>query len=163
MGRAHDAMDMRFEDFFEAAKDPVFKVVLLSVRDRDLAEEATAEAFVRACARWRKLRTHPNPAGWTVRTALNYQRSHWRKRQIAFPALSVVDSPSEPIEPLILVAIRNLPRRQREVVALRFLLDQSTDQTADILGISPGTVTTHVHRALGALRDTLPARLTEEV
>lgn len=48
--------------------------------------------------------------------------------------------------------LRRLPRRQREVVALRYLADVSEAETARLLGCSTGTVKTHAHRGLAALR-----------
>jgi len=53
-------------------------------------------------------------------------------------------------------AVAALPRRQREVVALRLLADYSGEQTARLLGISTGAVSAHLHRALARLRATLP-------
>jgi len=52
-----------------------------------------------------------------------------------------------------------LPERQRQVIGLRLLLDLSTEQTAEALGVAPGTVTAHLHRALSSLR----RQLTQEV
>jgi RNA polymerase sigma factor (sigma-70 family) len=52
-------------------------------------------------------------------------------------------------------AIHQLPRRQREVVVLRFLLDLSVEQTAAVLGASAGTVKSHTSRALSQLRGLL--------
>jgi len=52
----------------------------------------------------------------------------------------------------VLRAVRELPDRQRMVVALRILLELSTEETAAQLGIAPGTVTAHLHRALSSLR-----------
>ncbi len=57
-----------------------------------------------------------------------------------------------PFDSLLLNALAALPDRQRECVALRVLLDLSTEQTAEVLGIAPGTVTTHLHRGLATLR-----------
>jgi len=65
------------------------------------------------------------------------------------------DTPSLPIEPNLLAAIRTLPEQQRRVLAFRIILDFDTNQTADALGIATGTVTTHLRRALTALRDQL--------
>ena len=58
-------------------------------------------------------------------------------------------------DPRILEAVRALPSRQREVVALRVVLGLSAEQTATTLGIDPGTVGTHLCRALIALRRSL--------
>ena len=52
-------------------------------------------------------------------------------------------------------AMAKLPRRQREAIALRFLSDMSEADTANALGVSPGSVKTHVHRGLATLRDEL--------
>jgi RNA polymerase sigma-70 factor (ECF subfamily) len=60
-------------------------------------------------------------------------------------------------------ALRRLPVRQREVIALRLLLDLDTSATAEMLGISSSTVTTHLHRAIGALRREFPARDDQEL
>jgi RNA polymerase sigma factor (sigma-70 family) len=51
----------------------------------------------------------------------------------------------------MLTALRSLPTRQREVLALRFYLDLSEAEIAAALGISPGSVKTHAHRGLAAL------------
>jgi len=59
------------------------------------------------------------------------------------------------MDPLLIRAVWRLPRRQRQVVALRILLDQSIDQTAQSLGMAPGTVRAHLHRALRSLREQL--------
>jgi RNA polymerase sigma factor (sigma-70 family) len=60
-------------------------------------------------------------------------------------------------------ALRRLPVRQHEVIALRLLLGLDTGTTADMLGISSSTVTTHLHRAIGALRRNIPARDDQEL
>lgn len=55
----------------------------------------------------------------------------------------------------VLAAVRDLPERQREVVVLRYLLELSTAEAASTLGISEGSVKTHLHRALATLETTL--------
>ena len=149
------ADETTFERFYEANRDRVYRAVSVALPGSEAAE-ATAEAFVRAYVRWRSVRNHPNPAGWVVTTALNYERSRWRRKRLAaLVAPVVVEPPAEPLEPAIVAAIRALPQRQREVVVLRFLCDLSTEQTASLLGIGTGTVTAHVHRSLEALRTAL--------
>jgi DNA-directed RNA polymerase specialized sigma24 family protein len=55
-----------------------------------------------------------------------------------------------------------LPARQRQVVALRLLLDLDTKRTAEVLAITPNTVMAHMAQALAALRtDLTPERLQE--
>jgi RNA polymerase sigma factor (sigma-70 family) len=57
----------------------------------------------------------------------------------------------------LLAALRRLPPRQREVITLRLLLDLDTATTADLLGMPAGTVASHLHRGLAALRRELPS------
>jgi len=80
----------------------------------------------------------------------------------------VVDRPADhtetdrPVDPVIMAALMRLPVRQRQVVALRLLLDLDTSQTAEMLGITPNTVMAHMARALAALRsDLVPERQQE--
>jgi RNA polymerase sigma factor (sigma-70 family) len=144
---------------------------LLSVGDQDTAQELVAEAFARACASWRTLRRHPAPAAWVVRTALNVNISGWRRRrrEVSIPDLSVVaDTPvgdaaaDSPVDPRIKAALLRLPARQRQVVALRLVLDLDTARTAEVLGIAPNTVMAHMAQALAALRsDLMPERQQE--
>jgi RNA polymerase sigma factor (sigma-70 family) len=58
-------------------------------------------------------------------------------------------------------ALRRLPRRQRDVVVLRYLADLSEADVAESLGVSAGSVKQHAHRAVNALRRALgPGFLT---
>jgi RNA polymerase sigma-70 factor (sigma-E family) len=148
-----------FAAFYERHRDPCFRAVLASVADRHLAEELTAEAFARAWGHWRKVAKHPAPAAWVVRTALNTHVSWWRRRrrEVAWDAAgedrsALADGDATAVDLGIRNALRKLPVRQREVVVLRVFLDLDTRGTAAALGIAPGTVQAHLHRALKALR-----------
>jgi RNA polymerase sigma-70 factor (ECF subfamily) len=59
------------------------------------------------------------------------------------------------VDPQIMAALLRLPARQRQVVALRLILDLDTSGTAHVLGITPNTVMAHMARALAALRSDL--------
>jgi DNA-directed RNA polymerase specialized sigma24 family protein len=63
---------------------------------------------------------------------------------------------SDGVDATMICALRRLPARQREVIALRIFLDLDTDTTATVLGIAPGTVTARMSRAVAALRRDLP-------
>jgi RNA polymerase sigma-70 factor (sigma-E family) len=153
-----------FAEFYRGARDECLRAVLVSVGDRDMAQELVDEAFARACASWRKVSEHPAPAAWVVRTALNENISRWRRRrrEVAVPDpgkfadLAGADAADgSAVDPRIMAALMRLPARQRQVVALRMFLDLGTDRTAEVLGVAPSTVKSHLARAIGALRDDL--------
>lgn len=157
-GTARRETTRDFADFYALSRHDVYRVVLLTVRDPHRAEDAVQEAFARAYADWNRVRLHPNPVGWVARVALNHATSLWRRlrRESAEPPPAAAAPDDErPLDALLVRTVWRLPRRQREVVALRILLDQSTDQTARLLGVAPGTVTAHLHRALCTLREQL--------
>jgi len=149
--------EQAFAEFYRSAKDPCLRAVVASGADRAAAEEAVAEAFARAWAGWSKVGSHPCPTAWVVRTALNHHVSRWRRtrREVALdesaPAAATAERATAEHQDLV-AAVRALPTRQREVVALRIFLDLDTAQTAQVLGIAEGTVTAHLHRAMTALR-----------
>jgi RNA polymerase sigma-70 factor (ECF subfamily) len=92
---------------------------------------------------------------------LNARVSRWRRlrREVEWAdhESPVADDASARFDDDLLAALRRLPARQREVVALRVLLDLDTETTARVLGIAPGTVTAHLSRAVAALRRDPPA------
>jgi RNA polymerase sigma-70 factor (sigma-E family) len=147
-----------FADFYRDAKDDCLRTVVISTGDRELAQDLVAEAFARACASWRKVARHPNPRAWVVRTALNVRTDRWRGRRREMLLVQPADTgmrDRDPADPAITAAVRRLPERQRQVVALRLFLDLDTETTAETLGISRGTVKAHLFRALAALREDL--------
>jgi RNA polymerase sigma-70 factor (ECF subfamily) len=96
-----------------------------------------------------------------VRTALNLSVSSWRRHRRELPLMGH-DAPacgldSGLVDTELTAVLQRLPARQRQVVALRIFLDLDTAQTAEVLGIAPGTVTAHMSRALMALRTELAA------
>jgi RNA polymerase sigma-70 factor (sigma-E family) len=155
MGHEQD----EFADFYRASRDSCLRAVTAVVGDRELAEEQVAEAFTRAWTSWGKVRRHAAPRAWVVRTALNLGVSWWRRRHREVP-LADHDAavPADPsgVDPALIAALRRLPTRQREVLALRIFLDLDTETTAKAIGIAPGTVMAHLSRAVAALRRDLP-------
>jgi len=150
---------LEFEEFYRSGRDVCLRAVLAAVGDRQLAEDLVAEAFSRAWAAWPRVRRHPAPRAWIVRTALNTRISWWRRRrhEVALgdhdgQERSVAESGGSGLDPALFAILRQLPLRQREVIALRVFLDLDTATTAKTLGIAPGTVTAHLARAVGTLR-----------
>jgi RNA polymerase sigma-70 factor (sigma-E family) len=158
-----------FTEFYTSARDDCLRIVLVSVGDRQLAEDLVAEAFTRAWMSWRKVREHPVPSAWVVRTALNAHTSWWRRRrrEVALDGdgaeIGAVIGGEPGLDEALAAAVRRLPLRQREVITLRIFFDLDTEATARLLGIAPGTVGAHLHRALATLRTQIPSFSDQEV
>jgi RNA polymerase sigma factor (sigma-70 family) len=160
-----------FAEFYRSAADECLRAVLVSIGDQDTARELVDEAFARAWASWRTVSRHPAPKAWVVRTALNTGISRWRRRRREIPVSDlarITDLPAasgaaaSPVDPRIMAAVMRLPARQRQVVALRLILDLDTARSAEVLGIAPGTVMAHLGRAMAALRHDLQPELQRE-
>jgi RNA polymerase sigma-70 factor (sigma-E family) len=147
-------------DLYLEERTALLRLASLLLRDVADAEEVVQDAFVRAYLSWNRLRD-PNKAVAFLRSAvLNGARSRLRHRRVVArfrPAKSAVAAPAEftalqHLERLSLVEVlQALPVRQRECLALRYLLELSEEETADALGISRGSVKTHVHRGIANL------------
>lgn len=148
-----------FADFFKASWEPCLRTMVAVVGLPQLAEDQLAEAFARAWASWPKVRVHPAPRAWVVRTALNTGASWWRRRYRDLPLanhdLTASGDLDSGLDARLLTAIRRLPRRQREVIALRIFLDLDSATIADQLGIEAGTARMHLYCGLRALRHEL--------
>jgi RNA polymerase sigma-70 factor (sigma-E family) len=138
------------------------RLARLLVDDRESAEEVVQDAFVRTFGRLH--RVAPDRATAYLRSAvLNGARSNLRRRRVQRAHASTdAPRPSAPTADLaghgrheVVSALKSLPRRQREVLALRYYLDLTERDTADALGISVGSVKTHAHRGLEALAQLL--------
>jgi RNA polymerase sigma-70 factor (sigma-E family) len=155
-----------FADFFQASWEPCLRALVAVVGSPQLAEDQVAEAFAKAWASWPKVRRHPAPQAWVVRTALNTGASWWRRRRGELP-LADHDriAPADldgGLDAALLTALWRLPPRQREVIALRMFLDLDTATIARQLGIEAGTVRMHLSRGVAALRHELtPTSNTE--
>ena len=143
MGHEQD----QFADFYRASRDSCLRAVTAVTGDREQAEEQVAEAYTRAWMSCGKVRRHAAPQAWVVRTALNLGVSWWRRRRREVPLAdhdaaalrSTVADTGDGVDPALMAALRRLPARQREVLALRIFLDLDTEATAKVIGIAPGT------------------------
>jgi len=161
--RGVDTSTTGFEEFYLASRDSCLRAVLGVGVDPVDAEDVVAEAFARAWASWRKVSRHRAPQAWVVRTAMNANVSRWRRARRETPLAGYDRVSLDRVESLdrdLLTRLRGLPRRQREVIALRVFLDLDVAQTAAALGLAKGTVTAHMARAVATLRPQLmPAHL----
>ena len=149
----------RFEDRFGALATLSYKVAYRLTGDRGVAEDLCQEALARAYSSWRRVAGYDE--AWVARVTTNLAIGRWRKdRRLVSGERHDLRPVADPVDPAVRVelvaALRALPRRQREVVALRYLADLPEAAVAAALGCSTGSVKQHAHRGLAALRT--PAR-----
>jgi RNA polymerase sigma-70 factor (ECF subfamily) len=133
------------------------------------AEDAVQEALVRAWTRSERGERVDSLPAWVAAVALNHTRSGWRRaaaerraRERLSHGHRPVTAPSEDhVE--IARALADLPRRQREVAVLRYLLEMSTAEVAAALGIGEGTVKSSLSRARTHLASALQVHDDVEV
>lgn len=146
-----------FEAFYRAAWVEVYRLLAVTLRDPDLAREATDEAMTRAVRDWSKVRKVENQAGWVYRVGYNWAVDQIRRRQRRwrFPKVVGVSWQPELADPAVFDAVNRLPVHQRAVVVLRLVEDWSEREVAEALGVAPGTVKSRLSRALATLREEL--------
>jgi RNA polymerase sigma-70 factor (sigma-E family) len=141
------------------------RLAVLLVDDLASAEDVVQDAFVALHRRSEALRD-PNAAIAYVRTSVvNLSRSVIRRRQTARRHLRVAEPEATPPADhdvllrdehrAALVAVHDLPSRQREVLVLRYWADLSERQIAQTLGISAGSVKSAASRGMAALHRVL--------
>jgi RNA polymerase sigma-70 factor (sigma-E family) len=127
------------------------------------AEDLLQTALTKTYVAWDRIEDHRALDGYVRRALLNTRTSQWRKRKVdeftcdELPERESLPAP-DPAEQQVLhdamwSAVMKLPDRQRAMVVLRYYEDLSEAQTAEVLGVSIGTVKSAVSRALGKLRE----------
>jgi RNA polymerase sigma factor (sigma-70 family) len=142
--------DAAFPKLFRSAYQAAFRIL----GSRAEAEEVAQEALARSLTRWH--RVAPYADAWVTRTAVNLAIDVYRRRAKAplpgrAESVAGVDEHVE-LRADLVRALKNLSRRQRDVVVLRYLFGYSEREIADALGIAPGSVKRHASRGLTALR-----------
>lgn len=156
-------VDDDFEEWFRTTVGRVRGAARRVVGSAAEADDIASEAFARALVRWSTVRDLPHRDAWVVRVASNLaidsvRRTTRRERILtvqraaeAVPAGD--DAAAERVA--VAIAVGRLPRRQREVITLRYLIGLPEAEVAAALGLSPNTVKTHGARALATLRGRL--------
>lgn len=154
-----------FRVFVARAAPALMRSAYVLTGDRGHSEDLLQAALSRVARRWSAIEGSPDAYAQRVLVNLSRDRRRGLSRRVrevsrADPPSTVVDDVAAAVaqRDWMLRAIRRLPRRQREVVVLRFLLDLSVEQTADVLGATEGTVKSHTSRALSQLRELLTER-----
>ncbi|MFJ2722402.1 SigE family RNA polymerase sigma factor [Streptomyces sp. 6-11-2] len=128
------------------------------------AEDLLQTALTKTYVAWERIEDHRALDGYVRRALLNTRTSQWRKRKVdefacdelpePEPAPGVTDpAEQQALRDALWRSIMKLPARQRAMVVLRYYEDLSEVQTAEVLGVSVGTVKSAVSRALGKLRE----------
>lgn len=132
------------------------RLALRLTGDWFVAEDVASEAFARAFARWSMVSGLEYREAWVMRVASNLAidsiRRH-RRRDRGFDSSGEVTDPAEVamLRVGLAAALAALPKSQREAVVLRYLVDLPEAEVAAVLGIAPGTVKSHLHRARSAM------------
>ncbi|MFF1306828.1 SigE family RNA polymerase sigma factor [Streptomyces sp. NPDC058307] len=128
------------------------------------AEDLLQTALTKTYVAWERIEDHRALDGYVRRALLNTRTSQWRKRKVDEFATDEIPEPDpvpgdddaaeqQALHDAMWRAIMKLPARQRAMVVLRYYEDLSEVQTAEVLGVSVGTVKSAVSRALGKLRE----------
>lgn len=150
-----------FEEFYRTERSNVLRAVVFALDDVDLGVEATDEAMARAYERWPDVARMRNRVGWVYRVALNVGRNRIRRKVLERRRPVPPDTDRPDLEgvadPAVAAALAQLPLDQREVVVLRYHLDWTIDEIAQVIDIPAGTVKSRLHRALQRLETMLEA------
>jgi RNA polymerase sigma-70 factor (sigma-E family) len=158
--------DDEFVQFAEAVAPRLRRTAFLLCGDWHTAEDLAQTTLAKVFASWRRIRRRDAATAYAMRTLLNtYLAESRRKRpgELLTGRLPErpVDPPSPELRMAVLAALDMLPPKARAVVVLRYWADQSIDQTAALLGCTPGNVKSQSSRALEKLRLLLDDAATE--
>jgi RNA polymerase sigma-70 factor (ECF subfamily) len=151
------AMAGEFEELYTSTFGRLVGQLFLVTGDLHEAEEVVQEAFTRAAGRWQRLCDYDQPELWVRRVAINLA-TDGRRRRRRLAVLAQLDAEAAAVVPPISVdglavaaALATLPRRQRQVVVLHYLLDLPVGEVARQLSMPVGTVKSRLARARSAL------------
>ena len=146
-----------FEEFFLEQRDGVYGALWLVTRDRQEAEEIAQDAFLKLWERWDRVGSLDDPEGYLYRTAMNVWRSRRRRAAVALrkvvrpsrteDALASVDA-----NDVVIRALAVLTPKQRAAVVLTDLLDLTSEEAGNALGIRASTVRVLAGRGRDRLR-----------
>lgn len=171
--RTMEAAAQEFSSVVQAHRLQIFRFLLASTRDVDLAETLTQECFLKAHRNWDRFRGESSAMTWLMRIAINLEKDHWRNRRLQFwrhtrtnsvdldEASEWLPSGERSVEQKMMAreqvqqvwkAVEGLSARQRTVFLLRYVEDQELSEIALATGLSQGTVKAHLSRALVKVR-----------
>lgn len=147
-----------FETVFQRDYAAVARMAYLLLGATGEAEEVAQEVFATLLQRWDRV---ANPSGFVRTAAINRCRDLGRRRstrQRAIARLVAVDDGStvdRVADPDLIAALQGLDLPLRELIVLRYYLDHTVDEIAELTDTPAGTVKSRLHRALGRLNEHL--------
>lgn len=154
-------VDEDFARYVRARQHVLLRAAYLVCGDAHLAEDLLQQAFAKVALRWDRLRSE-NPDAYVRRILYRDAVSSWRRTRRE-SLVDVLPEPGRPDESERVVdrldverALASLTPKQRAVVVLRYFEDRTEADTAEVLGVSVGTVKSQAHAALARLRDQIP-------
>jgi len=148
---------LTFDDFYRQEHRHVLGLAFVLTGNQWVAEDTAQDAFTAAFRRWRSIVAYDSPSAWIRRVTCNRAASVLRRSVREAKALMrLVGRTQRYIEldegdDAFWQAVRRLPPRQAQVVALYYMEDYSVRQIAEVLDCSEGTVKTHLSRARDAV------------
>jgi RNA polymerase sigma-70 factor (sigma-E family) len=163
MRRGAEEFDERFTAFVRSRGAHHLRMATLLTGSPDAAEDLMQVSLLKLYRAWARVDESTGPDAYLRQIIVNTSRSWWRARWRQETPVSEV--PEVPVGgdaaerhaagALVRQALDRLPRQQRAVLVLRYCEDLPAAEVASVLGCSVGTVKTHAHRGLRALRETL--------
>lgn len=152
-------MEESFEDFVRSRGPALLRYAHLLCGDGARAEDLVQDALVKVHRRWAAGADVAAPFAYTRRAVTNEYLS-WRRRltnhEVPGPVPDravAAHGDAQAERDLVWAVIRDLPRRQRVVLVLRYYEDLGDREIAEVLGVAEGTVRSLASRAFAALRD----------
>jgi len=138
----------------------LMRTALLLTGDHHRSEDLVQDALAKVAARWSRLRDEA-PEAYARQIIVRTNISWWRKQRrevVVDPGDRAVAAADPSVDRRMLLdhALARLTARQRSVVVLRYYDDLSERETADLLGVSVGTVKSTTHDALRRMRESSP-------
>ena len=139
-----------FESWYRTAHPRLLAALVVASGDVEAARDATSEAFTRALQHWARVRTMDAPEAWVHRVGINVLRRRHRRRILEERLLRrqrLEPAPPPQVAPEVWDALMSLPLRQRQAVALRYLLGMTQAEVAEAMGVVAGTAAATLHAA----------------
>jgi RNA polymerase sigma-70 factor (sigma-E family) len=158
--------DADFTAYLEARQGRLLRTAYLLTGDQHRAEDLLQASLAKLYMAWDKVRDRGSVDAYARRILVNEHNSlwrrPWRRREVAhdvLPDTPLHDTYDEGVGAAVWAVVQTLPRRARAVVVLRYYEQLTEAETAEVLGISVGTVKSQTNRALVALRQRTPVEL----